>query len=270
MNKRISLVLTALMLSLMLIVPAAGGLAEVGQELKKDLPADKLANLTITANGLGIHLRETEDAPYVEMDATVLGINSADVDYGFDVSETGNGVEINAHHTGRAIGIDYVTLNIYLPKDAVETLPLNLTDSEITHELLHNGVSLQSIEGTIDGGKLTATSLLGSAIQLQTTNTDVSLKGEMTSIDVNANGGNLWFDSTTVPTAITVSSTDTNVDVKVPETIEGFTVTYKITSGKFTTDYAEGYSEVDGSVAVGNGVAPFTFTMTNGFLHVRK
>lgn len=270
MNKRISLVLTALMLSLMMIVPAAGGLAEVGQEMKKDLPADKLANLTITANGLGIHLRETEDAPYAEMDATVLGINSADVDYGFDVSETANGLEINAHHTGRTIGIDYVKLNIYLPKDAVETLTLNLTDSEITHELLHSGVSLKSIEGTIDGGKLTATDLLGSAIKLQTTNTDVNLKGEMTNIDVSANGGNLKFESTVVPEAITVNSTDTDVDVKVPETIEGFTVTYKITSGKFSTDYAEGYSEEDGSVAVGNGVAPFNFTVTNGTLVVKK
>ena len=272
MKKPLGSLVFSLMLALVLMLPSMG-LAEIGNSanIKKDLPVEKLTNMELSATGVNVEFKmldKAEDAPYAELDATVVGIDSANIQYGLEVNETDTGVQIVVNHgDGTVIGINRVSLYIFVQKDTtIESLALTMHDSDLTA----NEVNIQNVSGNLADSKIHAGKATIGMIDLTTNTSDLNLEGAISGLKLQATGGTVKMATSVVPSEITVNATETTVEIKVPETAEGFVLNYDLTESEFKTDHASEYEENAGTVTVGNGASPFTFNITNGKLHLNK
>lgn len=268
MKKSITQTIVALMMAVVLVVPVAA-LADIGNSgnIHEALDAGKLANLTIRANGLDIELKDAKDeAPYAELDATVIGINSADVDYGMTVTDAEGGLVIEGHHTGSDIGINRVKLHVFVPASAIETLTLDLTDSNLDVDEL----TIDTIKGTMSDSKLDADKVTLNNLDVQTNNSDVDFDGAVYAAKVDSTDGKVDIESSVIPATLDITGAKTKVELKVPETAEGFVLSYDMTGGEFHSNYLDAFNETTGTVTMGAGNATFNIKLTDGELRIDK
>lgn len=266
-SKPFTRVLLTLVISALLVIPAVS-LAEIGNSdtIKENLNESALSTLTINAEGLDIALHGTKDAPYAELDATVIGINSADVEYGMTVTESDGGTIIDAHHKGTDIGINHVKLEIYVPESSIETLKLNLTSSDLTD----NELNLATITGSTSGGKLHVKDGQIGTLDLQLDKSELSFAGQVDTVRLTTTDGSVHIDSSVVPATLDINGSGTKVTLAVPDTALGFTLHYDLANTKANSIFFNGFSETTGTETYGSGGGTFTVKLTDGELHLNK
>lgn len=267
--RKILMAVMALSLCMLLVVPTAG-LADLtnSDTLRVDMTAEQFASLALELENTDLEIKKADDTTYyAELDATVIGLNAEDVTYDLTLTEADGTATLNAYHRGSDIGINRVKVTVYAPEEAIQTLTLNMTDSD----LVIDSLTIGTVDGTVTGGKVESrdNAKLGN-VSLNTTDTDISLKGEIGALTMNTTEGKIEMHSQIVPQTVTINATGADVDLKVPETKEGFVVTYDIIDGKLTTDFSEQVVEEKGTVSFGDGAATFDIQMTGGGLRVHK
>lgn len=266
MKKKTLSTLMVMALAVAIMIPATGMAIGNSATDRQALEVAKLENLKVSADNMDITFKVAEDESCAELDATVIGLGSEDVDYGMDITEEDGYLVITTFHTGTDIGINRVKLNVFLPKDAMRNLSLDLKDSDLT---------LDAVDAHIIGGTLTSSKLIGkdsltTSLDVTAIDSEVNYAGEVGGLDIEAQNTKVDINTTLMPIAATVNGTDSNVTLKVPEEGEGFTLTYSINEGKLSTNFADDYDKENGSIVIGDGEAAFNMTLTNGNLHVNK
>lgn len=236
-------------------------------KIRKELNADKLANVLLTISGIDVELEVAKDGTYAELDATVLGINATDVSYDLTVTETETGTEIEAFHKGKDIGINSVKLHIYVPADAIAALTVAMDDSDLEIDELTIG----SITGTLTTqSKIETDDAVIASVEITATDSEIELDGAITAAVLNTTMGKIKVDSSIVPETLKITADGTNVTVKVPDTAEGFAVNYSLTEGTFTTAFASEVVEQKGSVTIGEGKGAFDIEVIKGTLKIDR
>lgn len=248
----------------LLAIPATS-MAEIGNsgKITKELPAD-LENLTINAKNVDVELKLAKDgvAPYAELDATVIGIHSADVTYTLEVTEDENGTVIDVSHNGTDIGIDDVDVHIYVP-GALKNLAVNLNGSDMEIDRVYT----QIISGEVIGGELEAKHGEVYDLNLTLNNAELDFEGVIGGVTLTADRSEIDLSSTTVPEGLVITGSDTDIDLRLPK---NFSLTYDITGGRFHTNLMEGYHESNGTMHFGEGGPTFTVTLNVGRLDVKE
>lgn len=309
--KHFSRIATALLLAVVLTVPMVSTASAIGNSdtIRKDLTADRLGQIQLNASDINVVLKATDDSPYAELDATVVGIDSAQVTYSLNVTDTDltgsnndttnttdsnttddnndntdnntddnsdnstsdnnqvGGIVIEAMHDGETvIGIDRVTLTLYVPADAINTLELNLTDSDLRFD----DVNVNELTGTMTGSKLSVMDTHIQKLSLNATDSDINLAGEVREIDLEAKDGTSKITSTVLPTDVKVTASNNNVDLKIPDDSQGFKATYTMNKGSFRNDFVNDYDQDGGDITYGNGSSTFEFNMTDSNINLTK
>ena len=270
MQKSTLRALLALTLVLMVSIPVLGS-AAVGNsgKITKDLTDEMLPGIQLNTRNLDVvfHEANVDETPMAELDATVVGIDSAEVSYGLDVTEMEGGAKIEAFHEKdkTVIGIDNVKLHIYLPKDAMEKLTVTMEEGTLSL----GEFALSELDATAVGGKYDLTKSTIETLKLNGNDTEMNLEGSFTNVDINSVKRGVKLTSHTAPAMLKITATEGDVEVKVPED-SAFTVNYTVTDGKVSTNLVEEFAEESGSFTYGSGSAQYEFNVTNGSLKLNK
>lgn len=241
------------------------GLGNSGK-ITAELNADLVKDLTLHAHGVNITFRPAEDRQYAELDATVIGINADDVTYDMKVTEEAAGLAINANHTGDDIGINRVVLTVYVNKDILENVTLDLSDSDLTMD----GVNAHIMAGTMSDGELKGRDSHVNSLDVTLHDADLNYKGEVGGMTLNATGAEIDVDTSMIPAGVKIIGADTDVNLKVPDEPSGYTLRYALTDGKLSTNLAAGYAQDQGTITAGNGEIPVEVNLTDGDLHIEE
>lgn len=92
-------------------------------------------------------------------------------------------------------------------------------------------------------------------------------------MELRATSGKINLNNSILPDSLSVDITSGKVNVSIPEN-EGFNLDYKVTSGKFNTDFYI-YSNITGDHKRGNGKYKnggntFTVKVTSGNVNLNK
>lgn len=266
MKKKVAHTLLIAMLAVMLVAPASQGHA-LGKSgtITEELPLALLPNLTLHAEGVLVEFHETEDAPYAELDATVLGINSADVEYAMTVTEAENGLIIDATHTGKDIGLNRVKLNIYLPENILDNLAIDLHDSDMALK----DTRVQILSGSMENSKMTGDDDI-ITLDVDVTDSNINIDGLVGGIDLQCANSDIKIHTSEMPAGLTITGTDTDVTLKLPADDEGFALAYSVTDGELSTNFADDYDKHSGTITHGDGLQAFSITLDHAHLSIHK
>lgn len=272
MHSRFTRALAALTLALVLAVPTMVS-AELGNsgKITEALNTDMISNITLDVRGLNVMFHETSDneTARAELDATVVGIDSADVTYGLTVNdnEDGSGINIQAYHDQdkTVIGINSITLNIYIPKTGVEMMTVTMQDSDLSI----GEFTINEINAKATGGKISFTKTTLPTMTLEGNDTGMNLEGDFTNITITAATQGVKLTSHTVPQMMMITMTSADAQIKIPEE-SAFALNYSLTDGKFSTNFMNDYNEASGSVTNGAGTYTYTLNATNGNIKLEK
>lgn len=266
MNRNMMRILLALAMTLALALPATGLAMGNSDRIVEPLNADLLETVTINATGVDIVLRATDRDPYAELDAVVVGVDSADVGYDLKISEQDGGTVIDATHTGRDYGINYVVVTVYVPQSVIRNLVVGLSDSDLTLE----GVDAHIITGTMTNAELEGKRSVTMGLNLTATDSDIEYKGQVGGIDITATRGEIDIETSILPAGMTIVGDRTEIDLKLPETAEGFTLAYDVKGGRFETDFIRDYHRETGSLVHGSGAVSFSIASPGGKVEVER
>lgn len=254
----------ALLLVALLIVPAVS-LADLGNsgKITRDLPAE-LENLTINAANADIKLKVIAEgaAPYVELDAMVVGIHSADVTYNLTVTEVDDATVIDVSHNGKDFGINDVNVNIYVP-GPLKNMTLNLQDSDMDMK----GIYAQILTGELTDSDIDGDSMEVYDLKMDLQHTELDIRGIVGGVNLTTNLSEIEIRTSVVPEGLVISGTNSEVDLRIPK---NFSLTYDVKTGYFHTNVVDEYREQDGTIRYGVGGPTFTVTLDGGRLEVKE
>lgn len=226
-----------------------------------------LARLSVHAAAMDVVFKDVgRDEPYAELDATVLGIHSAEVQYALNVTPDGDGLRIDASHSGEVIGLNRVRLTVNVPTDAVKSLVLALDACDLSLE----GLTLANVTGTATGGHLRLRQGRIDNLWLQTTDADMTLEGALDDAGLDITRGAIHINSTMVPRRLHITGEDADVTVRVPDTSDGFSVAYSLIDAQAETAFLNEQLRETGHAVYGNGAGHMDIALDGGSLHLMR
>jgi lia operon protein LiaG len=153
-----------------------------------------------------------------------------------------------------------------LDRIKAKEIELKATSGDITAEelIVTNKLQINMTSGNLDFNYIESKDL-----KVEITSGDLEINGKAENVDIELTSGNIEVNLDEAPQSIKMNQTSGSVDIAIPEN-DGFSYSYKLTSGKFTSDFNININGKNGNGNYKNGGPDYEFKATSGKINLKR
>lgn len=186
------------------------------------------------------------------------------------VKQTDKKVNIESDYGVTLFGSIQANVDIFISKKSFSKLSVDMTSGhfEVADD---NGLTLDDLSINMTSGNTDISGVTVNECSIDITSGNVKINGAINKCEADLTSGDVDVTTSIFPQKLSGDITSGTLSCTMPESKDGFTMDYDITSGNINCDFAvKGFTSKEGRATYAAGKSAFKFDLTSGVVNINK